>query len=806
MKPARILFSGLPILSALFLVFSAAPIIAASDLIPDDFKGKIELDVRDSKPDWGPYTPKSAPEGAPNILFVLYDDTGLAAWSPYGGAINMPTLDRLAAEGLSYTQWHTTALCSPTRSTLLTGRNHHLNGFASISETTNGFPGQHGRLPAQTATIGQILQDEGWSTFWIGKNHNLPEVDVAEGASRKQWPLQKGFDRFYGFLGGETNNWYPDLVEDNSFIEPPYGPEEGYHLSKDLVDQAIRMIRDQKATNPSKPWFMWLNPGANHAPHHAPQEYADKYKGRFNLGYEDYREWVVARMIDRGVLPEGTQVTPLNPMPEDLADANDMVRPWDSLSDEEKKLFSRMAEVYAGFSEYTDVQIGRLIDYLEKTGQLENTIVLYAADNGASGEGTPNGSVNENKYFNSYPDDLAENMKYLDVLGGPDTYNHYPTGWAAAFSTPFKMFKRYSQFAGGTADPLVISWPKGIKARGEMRHQYHHSVDIVPTLLELTGLEMPEVYRGVKQYPLSGVSMAYTFDAKPDDKTRKDRQYYAMFGTRGIWEGGWKAVAIHPPFGKGDYENDAWELYNVAVDRSESKNLAEEHPEKLEALKKLWFEEAEKNLVLPMDDRIPIELLTTERPSSEKPRDRYVYYPDSAPVPEGVAVNVRGRSYKIIADVQIEEDASGVIFAHGSRFGGHTLFIKDKKLHYVYNFLGIAPEQMFVAEEALTPGSYTLGMEFIREKTGEFGESIGMTKLYVNDKVVAEGPMKTQPGKFTLSGDGLCVGYDSADAVSKEYPTPSEFSGGEIQFVGVTVEEVQYLDIEQEARRMLLRH
>ena len=415
-----------------------------------DFKGTINLDVRDSKPDWGPFTPKKAPAGAPNVLFVLYDDTGLSAWSPYGGRINMPTLDKLAKNGLTYTQWHTVALCSPTRSTLLTGRNHTLNGMAAITEGANGFPGWAGRIPPQAATVAQILQDNGYSTFWLGKNHNVPEQDVAEGGDRKTWPLGQGFERYYGFIGGETNQWYPDLVEDNHFIEPPAAPEQGYHLSKDLADQAIKMIRNQKAASPSKPWFMFYNPGANHAPHHAPQEYIAKYKGKFDDGYEAYRTWVLARMIEKGVLPKGTKLTPINPLPESQANPADAVRPWNTLNADEKKLFSHMAEVLAGFSEYTDVQVGRVIDYLEQTGQLENTIVLYAADNGTSGEGTPNGSVNENKFFNGYPDDLAENMKLMDKLGGPDTYDHFPTGWAVAFSTPFQMFKRYSQFSGGT--------------------------------------------------------------------------------------------------------------------------------------------------------------------------------------------------------------------------------------------------------------------------------------------------------------------------------------------------------------------
>jgi arylsulfatase len=762
------------------------------------FKGVIKLDVRDSKPDWGPYTLPQAPKDAPNVLIILFDDTGLAAWSPFGGGINMPTLQKLADRGLIYSQWHTTALCSPTRSTFLTGRNHHLNGCSCITEASQGFPGWSGRLPAECATIGQVLQDAGWSTFWLGKNHNVPEQDIASGASRSEWPLQKGFDRYYGFIGGETNQWYPDLIEDNKFIDQPYGPEEGYHFSKDLVDQAMQMIRDQKASNPSKPWFMWLCPGANHAPHHSPKEYVDKYKGKFDDGYEAYREWVLPRVIAKGLLPKDTKLTPINPLPEDVANPADAVRPWNTLKPDEKKLFSRMAEVYAGFSEYTDVQIGRLIDYLDESKQLDNTIVFYCSDNGASGEGSPSGSVNENKFFNNYPDELSENLKYLDVLGGVETYNHYPTGWAVAFSTPFQMFKRYSEYAGGTCCPLVVSWPKGIKAKGQVRNQYHHSVDIVPTILDVCSLKMPTVYRGVKQYPLSGVSMRYTFTAKPNAPTKKKRQYYAMLGTRGIWENGWKAAALHAPLvGKGNFDKDEWELYHVDKDRSESTNLAKQNPAKLKALVKSWFAEAKKNLVLPLDDRSAAELLGVERPSEEKPRERYIYYPGTSPVPEGVAVNVRGRSYKILADVEIENpDCSGVIFAHGSRFGGHTLFIKDQKVHYVYNFLGIKPEQQ-LASNGLKPGKYTLGMEFVREKAGKYGESLGKAKLYVNEKVVAQGDMKTQPGKFTLSGDGLCIGRDSGDAVSEEYKSPGEFKGGKILFVGVTVEKKQYLDLEK---------
>jgi arylsulfatase A-like enzyme len=669
------------------------------------------------------------------------------------------------------------------------------------------IPGCWRPYPAASGHRRKVLQDNGYSTFWLGKNHNVPEPDVAEGGDRKTWPLGQGFERYYGFIGGETNQWYPDLVEDNHFVEPPSTPEQGYHLSKDLADHAITMIRNQQATSPSKPWFMFYNPGANHAPHHAPQEYIDKYKGKFDDGYEAYRTWVLARMIKKGVLPKGTKLTPINPLPESQANKADAVRPWNTLNADEKKLFSHMAEVFAGFSEYTDAQVGRVIDYLEKTGKLDNTLVFYAADNGTSGEGTPNGSVNENKFFNGYPDDLAENMKMIDKLGSPDTYNHFPTGWAVAFSTPFQMFKRYSQYSGGTADPLVISWPKGIKARGEIRNQYHHSVDIVPTILDIVGVEMPKVYRGVEQFPLSGVSMRYTFDAAPNAPTQKKRQFYTMLGTRGIWEAGWLATAVHAPLtGHGHFDQDQWQLYHVDADRSESTDLAKKYPEKVEALKKAWDEEARTNLALPLDDRVATELVSIERPSGEPKRDRYVYYPNTAPVPEGVAVNVRNRSYKILANVEITDaDASGVIFAHGSRFGGHALFIKDHKLYYVYNFLGIKPEQQFVATTELKPGKYTLGMEFTRTGAGPNNESLGTMKLYVNDQVVAEGPMKTQPAKFTLSGDGLCVGYDSGDAVSSGYKTPGTFHGGTIQGVGVTVEAASYEALEMEARRAMSR-
>lgn len=769
----------------------------------DEFNGEITIDIRNSKPDWKPFLPKQAKKDAPNVLFILYDDTGLGAWSTYGGGINMPTLDAIAAEGLTYTQWNNTALCSPTRSTLLTGRNHHLNGMATVTEGAAGFPGMSGFIPDNCAPMAKVLQDNGYSTFWLGKNHNVAVQDIAAGGNLKNWPLGMGFDHFYGFLGGETNNWYPDLVEDNKFVAAPATPEEGYHFSKDIADKAITYLRDLNSSNPSKPWYMWLNPGANHAPHHSPKEYADKYKGKFDSGYEAYREWVIGRMKEKGIVPDNTELTAINPMGKETLKP-EMVRPWSTLNEDEKRLFSRMAEVYAGFSEYTDVQMGRVINYLKETGQYENTVIIWAADNGTSGEGTPNGSVNENKMFNSYPDDLAQNLRLLDELGGPNTYNHMPTGWAAAFNGPLKMFKRYA-YAGGVNSPLVISWPKGIKAKGEIRHQYHHSVDIVPTILELAGVDMPEVFEGVEQTPLSGVSMAYSFDATPDAKSQKEVQYYAMLGTRGIWQDGWKAITTHPAMaGTGDFENDTWELYHTAVDRTEANNLAQENPEKLEELIKLWMQEADKNNVFPIDDRsmaqIVDEMVKAAADHPEMIAQEHTFYPYTSPASEATTITTRGRDYKILANVDITTTSEGVIYAHGSRFGGHSLFVKGSKLYYIYNFLGVNIQE-YISNISLTPGKHVVGVEFTKEGMGEKREINGQMKLYIDGTIVAEGPLMTQSGIFSLSGEGICIGYDNGDVVSTKYKAPGTFTGGSIQRVEVNVTGKPYQDLERDLQQ-----
>jgi arylsulfatase len=764
------------------------------------FNGQIELDVRDSVADWSAFTPDAAPEGAPNVLVVLYDDTGCAAWSPYGGRIQMPTLQRLADDGLTYSQWHTTALCSPTRSTFLTGRNHHSNGFATISESSTGFPGYSSHIPPENGTLAHVLRDSGYSTFWVGKNHNVPVDAWTMGGSKKEWPLGQGFDRFYGFIGGETNNWYPDLAEDNHYIDPPYTPEEGYHLSKDLADQALRMIRDSKQSEAGKPWYLWFCPGANHAPHHAPEEYIARYEGRFDDGYEAYREWVLPRMVERGILPEDTDLTPINPMPEGTFNHGDVVRPWDSLSAEEQALFSRMAEVYAGFSEYTDAQVGRIVDYLEESGQLDNTIIFYCADNGASGEGSPNGSVNEGKFFNGWPDEMADNLPLMDKLGSPDTYNHYPTGWAAAFSTPYRMFKRYT-YQGGVCDPLVVHWPKGIQARGEVRDQYHHSTDIYPTILDACGIAMPETVNGHRQSPLAGVSMRYSFDGA-GAPTHKETQYYEMFGQRGLWHRGWKAVTEHGPIsGMSNFDQDRWQLFHTDEDRAEARDLAAEHPDKVRELVDRWFAEARANNVLPLNDMVVAgkdleKFLAMEFRIPVPPSGQYTYYPGTTEVPERSAANTHGVSYKVLAEVELTGDSEGVIFAQGSRFGGHALYVKDHRLHYTYNFLGIPPEQHVVGDLP-SDGAHVLGVEFTKETRGEHGESHGPLKLHVDDQVVGEAQIRTMTGHFALCGEGLCIGYDGGDAVSGDYAgSQFPFSGGAIAKVVFDIGEDLYVDVE----------
>ena len=484
----------------------------------EPFRGVINIDIKQSTPDWAPYTQPKAPEGAPNLLYIVLDDVGFGAMEPFGGPIQTPALQRIADNGVTCINFHTTALCSPTRSCLITGRNHTTNGMAGITEITDGYPNANGHIPFECANLAEVLGQHGWNTYAVGKWHLTAEDEMNLASSKRQWPLGRGFERYYGFLGGETNQWYPDLIYDNHPVAPPTTPDQGYHLTTDLTDKAIEFIQDTHAIAPDKPFFLYFCPGAAHAPHHVSREWADRYRGKFDMGYEAIREAILARQKELGIVPDSTELSAINPyVGETGPDGQgwpelDTVRPWDSLTAEEKRLFARMAEVYAGFLSHADDEIGRLLGYLDQAGQLDNTIVVVVSDNGASGEGGPNGSVNENKFFNGLPDTIEENLQLLDELGSPRTYNHYPTGWAWAFNTPFKMWKRYGNLRGGTANPLIVSWPAGIQARGGVRRQYCHAIDIVPTLYDALGVGLPGMVNGYPQKPLEGVSFAASFD------------------------------------------------------------------------------------------------------------------------------------------------------------------------------------------------------------------------------------------------------------------------------------------------------
>jgi arylsulfatase A-like enzyme len=780
------------------------------------FQGVVNVDIRDSVPDWSPFEPPKAPDGAPNVVYIVLDDVGFSAMGCYGGPVETPNIDRVVSAGVRYTQWHTTALCSPTRSCLLTGRNHTRNSMACITEAAIGFPNASGSIPPENGMLAEILAERGWNTYMVGKWHLCPEAEVNVAATRRNWPVGRGFERFYGFLGAETNQWYPDLVHDNHPVDQPKTPEEGYHFTEDITDKALEFIKDAKVIAPDKPFFLYYAPGAAHAPHHAPKEWIERYAGRFDMGYEAIREQILVRQKELGIVPADTELPPLNPIgtpqtrtgPDDKPfPVMDVTRPWDSLTADEQRLFSRMAEVYAGFLAHADHHIGRLRDYLEETEQLDNTLFIVVSDNGASGEGGPNGSVNENKFMNGIPDDLAENLAKIDELGGPNTYNHYPNGWAMAFNTPFKMWKRY-EFNGGTSDPCIISWPKGIRARGEIRSQYHHAIDLVPTILDVLGVEPLQTIKGHVQSRFDGLSMRSSFD-DPDAPSTRSTQFFSMLGSRGIWHDGWKAVTNHATIsGWSHFGEDEWELYHTDVDRSECHNLAEQESGRLRDLVSLWYAEAGANQAFPLDDRSPIEIVTTPRPVMSPPRNRYVYYPGTAEVPESQAVNIRNRSYVVGALVDVPEPgAEGVIFAHGARFGGHALYVKDNRLHYVYSFVGSVEQKIVATEDLPTGENVILSASFDKDGEEAPGVATGILSLYHGKKKVGEGRIKTQPGKFSIAGEGLCVGRDGGEAVTDDYPgtLPWTFTGGTIKRVAVDVSGDPYVDLEREAVAMLSR-
>lgn len=772
------------------------------------FTGVIGRTPEQSRPAWP--QPVRARKGIANVLFIVLDDTGFGQLGCYGSPIRTPHIDRLAAHGLRFTNMHTTALCSPSRSCMLTGRNHHSNAMACITEGSTGYPGSNGAIPFENGFLSEILRGEGYNTYALGKWHLTPAEQVSAAGPYDRWPLGRGFERYYGFLGGDTSQYYPDLVHDNHQVPPPATPEQGYHLTPDLVDHAISFIADSKQVAPDKPFFMYFATGAMHAPHHVPREWADRYKGQFDDGWDAYRQKVFARQKELGIIPGNTQLPPPDPD----------VKPWAECSADEQRLYARMMEVFAGYLEHTDHHLGRLLAFLEELGELDNTLVMLISDNGASAEGGPTGSVNESKFFNNVPEDLEENLRAIDELGGPRYFNHYAWGWTMAGNTPFRRWKRET-YRGGTADPFIVHWPRGIQARGELRTQYCHAIDMLPTVLDCLGLEPPLHLRGVTQSPIEGLSLAYCLDdGKAESRHRT--QYFEMFGHRSLYHDGWRAVCPVPGpsfkeagmgFGQLEVteeklrELDAkgWELYHVAEDFSETRNVAAENRGKLIEMIALWYLEAGKYNVMPIDSRGTARLFE-QRPELAPDRTRYVYYPHTSAIAENAAARLLNRPHSITATVELTDGEEGVLVSQGGNTGGFSLFVKDHRLHYTHNYVG--SQQFHVTSDTtLPPGRHELRYEF--EPTGkpELGKgrgSPGKAQLYVDGKLAGQAQLPfTMPMMMGL-GEGLSVGRDEGSAVSSEYEAPFAFTG-KLDKVTVDVSGQLIEDPEARTRQVMAR-
>ncbi len=714
-----------------------------------------ELDARKTKAP--PSFQVKAPQGTPNVVIVLIDDMGFGTADTFGGPVPMPTLDKLAQGGLRYNNFHTTALCSPTRQALKTGRNHHTGNTGSIMETATAFPGDTGVLPNSVAPLAEMLRLNGYSTGAFGKWHETAPWEISVSGPFARWPTLQGFDKFYGFMGGETNEWSPSIYDGVTKVEPPQDPN--YHFTTDMTNQAVAWVRYQQALTPDKPFFVYYAPGATHAPHHVPKEWADKYKGKFDQGWDKLREATLQRQLELGVIPAGTK----------LAGKPEAIKDWDTLSEDEKRLFTRQVEVYAGFAEQTDHEIGRLVKAIEDLGELDNTLFIYiAGDNGASAEGGMNGMYNESTYFNGVQETVAEQLKHIDHWGGPETYPHMAAGWAVAFDAPFMWTKQVASNFGGTRNGMVVHWPKGIKAKNEVRSQFHHVIDIAPTVLEAAHLPEPKVVNGTKQTPIEGLSLAYTFD----DAKAKDRhltQYFEIFGNRAIYHDGWLAGTVH----KAPWEQqprhplteDAWELYDVRQDFSLSNDLAKQNPKQLAKMQKLFMTEALKYNVLPIDDRL-FERLTASavgRPDVMGGRTSLTLGEGMTGMMENVFIDVKNRSKTITAELEIPEGgANGVIIAQGGRFGGWSLYLKDGKPVYTYNFLGLN-RYTVEAAEVIQAGKATVMFDFVYDGGG-VGKG-GTGTISVNGRKIAEGRIeRTQPRIFSAD-ETADVGVDEATPV-----------------------------------------
>jgi arylsulfatase A-like enzyme len=751
---------------------------------PGTFGGVIGRDFNDSK-SWWP-EPSRARPGSPNVMVVILDDVGFAQLGCFGSDIRTPVLDSLAAGGLRFTNFHTTALCSPTRSCVITGRNHHSNGMGRIVELATGFPGYDSRIPRSNGFLSEMLLEHGYATFAVGKWHLTPDDEANDAAPRGRWPLGRGFERFYGFMEGETHQFSPALVCDNHRVARPGGFEAGYHLTEDLVDQAVSMVRDLRTVDSEKPFFMWFCTGACHAPHQSPPEFLESYRGAFDGGWDAWRDATLARQIESGVLPAGTE---LSPRPE-------WVPSWESLSEDERCLYARYMEAFAAFLTHTDMHLGRLLGFLERTGDLENTLLFVLSDNGASSEGGPTGSVNDVRPWNVAPRTVSEALARIDEIGGPLCHNNYPWGWTVAGNTPFKRWKRETH-EGGVADPLIVHWPSGMRARGEKARAYVHAVDIAPTVLEVLGVEVPSSIGGVAQSPMEGVSFAMCL-ADPSDPGSHMTQYYEMFGCRAIYHDGWKAVAFHPiQDTRVPFDEDVWELYDVVSDPSECNDLAESHPQKLAEMVQLWWDEAATHQVLPLDNR-PFSQLVFDRPRAVPLRSRYVYYPGCTPVPEAVAVNVRNRDHRVLADIELEDarPGQGVLLAQGSGLGGWALYVTGGRAAYVHNYVGLEEHHVSSRDDVgpMAPGRHRV--EFAFEKTGEHQ---GTGRLFVDGELVGEGPVdRFTPMRFSLTGAGVTCAYGDPLPVSRTYEGTFPFTG-RIEYAAVLVDGEAYSDPEGEA-------
>jgi len=727
------------------------------------------LDARDATAP--PLFEVRAPEGAPNIVIILLDDLGFGGSSAFGGVIQTPNLDRLASQGLMYTQFHTTALCSPTRQALKTGRNHHSANQAKITEVATSFPGATGMQPNDVAGIGEILRLNGYSTAAFGKWHETAVWEISPSGPFARWPNSQGFDEFYGFMGGETNQWSPAVYHNQNRIETPNDP--GYHFMNDMATRSIDWIRFQQALTPDKPFFVYFAPGAVHAPHHVPKSYIDKQKGRFAEGWDVIRERIYEQQKKLGVIPPDTK----------LAKKPDDIRDWADLSDKEKKLFARQAEVFAAYLDMTDHETGRLIQAIEEMGELDNTLIFYiAGDNGTSAEGGMTGLYNEMTYFNNEPrgSDVDFMMQHYDTWGDPTTYPHMAAGWAIAFDAPFTWTKQVASNYGGTRNGMVTTWPNRIKAKGEFRRQWHHVIDVVPTILEAAGLPQPRIVNGTPQRPIEGVSMVYSWDF-PNAPDQHTIQYFEMFGNRGIYVDGWFAGTVHvKPWGKVEnrFTEDTWELYHVKEDFSMATDLAKERPELLAKLQKVFLLEAVKYNVLPLDDR-RAELFNPKiagRPDLMFGRTSLTLHQGMRDLLENDFINVKNTSFEIVADIETgDKPASGVIVAQGGRFGGWSLYVKDGTPKFVYNYLGI-DQYTATAGSKLPKGKATVKMDFAY-KGGVLGAG-GTATLYVDGKPVGSAEVKqTQFAAFSAD-ETAGVGVDPETQVTEDYTSAgSEFTG-----------------------------